>query len=146
MLGERFWSKVDKSGECWLWTASKQKTGYGQFFVTHRKMVYAHRLAYELLRGPIQPGLHLDHLCRNRACVNPAHLEPVTNRINVLRGKTIAAKNAAKIHCKNGHPFTAENTWFYKGKREGGRQCRSCYIERARKRRSQQARRLKWKS
>ena len=77
---ERFWAKVDKTDDCWLWTANRTNAGYGHFWLD-RRMVLAHRFAYELLIGPIPDGLTLDHLCRVRACVNPAHLEAVTNRV-----------------------------------------------------------------
>lgn len=84
-LPARFWAKVDQSGECWLWTANLTKpNGYGRFHLNDR-MVLAHRLTYETFVGPIPDGMQLDHLCRVKQCVNPAHLEPVTNRENVLR-------------------------------------------------------------
>src|ERR1017187_5210266 len=86
-LADRFWPKVDRRGpeECWPWLASKQNMGYGQVRAeTERTMILAHRVAYELLIGPIPLGLTLDHLCRNRGCVNPTHLEPVTLRENTL--------------------------------------------------------------
>jgi hypothetical protein len=79
---------VDDAG-CWIWTAAKDPTGYGRIWHTGT-MKYAHRVAYELLVGPILPGLDLDHLCRVRACVNPLHLEPVTHRENLMRGDTLA--------------------------------------------------------
>jgi hypothetical protein len=81
-------------------------------------------VAYELAIGPIPEGLTIDHLCRNRGCVNPAHLEAVTNRTNLLRGDGIAALNARKTHCKRGHEFTPENTYVW---REGTRACRACH-------------------
>ncbi len=90
--GERFWAKVDRSGECWLWTGNVYRDGYGQFYV-ERRQVRAHRWAYESEVGPIPEGLVLDHLCRVRLCVRPSHLEPVTNRENLLRG--IAARKGA---------------------------------------------------
>ena len=106
-LNERFWSKVDKDGPggCWLWTASQNGYGYGKFKAPHA-FVASHRYAYELLVGPIPDGLQIDHLCRNRACVNPAHLEPVTQRVNLMRGNTLASINARKTHCIRGHEFT----------------------------------------
>jgi len=86
---ERFWSKVEKTVSCWLWTASTRR-GYGQF-VINNKPTPAHRFAYEQLVGDIPRGLQLDHLCRVRNCVNPEHLEPVTSRENILRGEGICA-------------------------------------------------------
>jgi hypothetical protein len=121
---ERFWEKVEKTDSCWLWTAAKSK-GYGAFKVAGRQEE-AHRYSYELLVGPIPTGLTIDHLCRNPACVNPAHLEPVTNRENVLRGISPWAKNAAKTHCPQGHPYDEENTrWNSLGSRE----CKTCRRE-----------------
>jgi hypothetical protein len=125
-LEERFWPKVDRRGpnECWPWLACVLGTGYGQISAGSREegMLLAHRVAYTLLVGPIPDGLELDHLCRNRGCVNPAHLEPVTRQENVLRGIGISADNARKTHCKHGHEFTSENTEIYRGTRH----CRVC--------------------
>ena len=105
-FADRFWEKVDKTGPngCWLWTGACSRRGYGAILADFpdRRMLCAHRAAYEMLVGPIPDGLQLDHLCRNRPCVNPAHLEPVTGRENVLRGTGFAAENAAKTHCVRG--------------------------------------------
>lgn len=114
---ERFTGKVDFSGSCWLWTASKEK-GYGRVGF-NRGLWYAHRLAYLWARGDLPDGLHLDHLCRNRACVRPEHLEAVSPRVNVLRGVGACAVHARKTTCKRGHQLRAV---------EGGRRrrCPTC--------------------
>lgn len=86
----RFWAKVDKSGgvdACWPWIAHLAWNGYGEFRVSQHCLVKAHRYAYILLVGPVPAGLDLDHLCRNRACCNPGHLEPVSRRVNARRGE-----------------------------------------------------------
>ena len=119
---ERFWSKVRKGDLCWAWMAGKVK-GYGTFWDGTRT-ARAHRFAYELLVGPIPDGLDIDHLCRNRGCVNPDHMEVVTNRQNVLRGIGPTAENAVKTHCAHGHPFSPENTHI---RPSGRRTCRACH-------------------
>ncbi len=108
----RFWSKVGIGApdECWLWTGSTASKGYGLFWHKGRS-VRVHRLAYELMVGPIPEGLTLDHLCRVRHCVNPKHLEPVTGKINILRGEGAPAYNARKTHCLRGHPFNETNIY-----------------------------------
>lgn len=105
---------------CWEWQGSLDRYGYGRIWV-NQKWVIAHRYFFKAHKGHLPSCL--DHLCRNRACVNPDHLEPVTNKVNVLRGENFAAKNARKTHCKNGHPYSKENTWFRK---TGARVCREC--------------------
>lgn len=141
MTVEQFWSKVDKSnGPCWTWTGYLHPQGYG-YANFDGKTWRAHRLAWTMLRGAIPPGLTIDHLCRNRACVNPAHLEPVTNRVNVLRGVGITAQCATKTHCAHGHPLAGDNLRIKSG---GERACRACHRihNSASKKRKRAARRL----
>lgn len=119
---ERFLTKTNRTESCWLWEGGKTKGGYGTFKF-QRRTVMAHRFAYESFVGTIPEGLHLDHLCRVRHCVNPAHLEPVANRENVLRGDTIPARNAVKTHCPQGHEYSEVNTYIHP---DGRRTCRMC--------------------
>lgn len=135
-IEERFWEKVSFGhgpGACWMWVGGIQSDGYGTFFVRleerRRVQARAHRFSYELNVGPIPKGLGLDHLCRNRECVNPAHLEPVTQRENVLRGEGTPAKNAKKTHCIRGHPLSGDNVYNHP---DGSRRCRECIIKRGR--------------
>ena len=121
ILESRFWDKVDKHpGPCWVWNAAKNQNGYGLFGLGDGRVGKAHRFAYETLIGKIPTGLVLDHLCRNRACVNPAHLEAVTYQVNNAR--------KAVSHCIRGHEFTDENTAILE-RPEGGtkRACRACF-------------------
>lgn len=139
---EKFRLKFAENREtgCWDWTASRFSDGYGEFRMDG-KTRGAHRVSYELFIGPIPPGLTLDHLCRNRACVNPEHLEPVTHQENVLRGVSPAAFHARKTHCANGHPFNEENT-TYLARRRKCRLCDRVYQRRYRERRRNRLSRL----
>ena len=144
----RFWPKVYEGGECWQWTAHRNRKGYGTFGLHvdgKWRMPLAYRLAYTHWREPIPDGMNIDHLCRNTGCVNPWHLEVVTPSVNALRrvytpesrakqqagdkSNGYAAqrlRNAQRTHCKHGHELTEENTYhrYYKGWHL--RHCRTC--------------------
>ena len=122
---KRFWEKVEETDTCWLWTGTILQGGYGQCRPGPGLKKYAHRVSYEWIVGPIPDGLELDHLCRVRRCVNPAHLEPVTHRENMRRGKGFGSANARKTHCIRGHEFTPENTLPNHGPH--ARKCRTCF-------------------
>jgi HNH endonuclease len=129
-VDERFNSYTFYTGDCIVWTGATTSNGYGQFSLNTKKMIPAHRYTYERLHGPVTQGLELDHLCRNRACVNPGHLEMVTHKINTLRGYGPAGINARKTHCPKGHLYAGRNI------RTGGngRECRICHNEKERMR------------
>lgn len=128
----RFWDKVDfvgpvssscpNLGPCWAWLGAKTDRGYGHLNIEGRN-AGPHRFAYEFCIGPIPEGLVLDHLCRNRSCVEPFHIEPVTQQQNILRGTGRSACAARATHCAKGHPYDEVNTYW---RRSGGRACRIC--------------------
>lgn len=120
---ERFHAKylIDPNTGCWLWTGALNADGYGWFRIDGSSRG-AHRVGYELTHGELAPGVVLDHLCRVRNCVNPDHLEPVTDRINILRGESPQAINARKTHCPEGHAYDETNTYILRGHRY----CRAC--------------------
>ncbi len=128
----RFWDKVRKTESCWLWTATLDQ-GYGRFSVAPGRSARAPRVAYELFVGPIPADRQIDHLCRNRACVNPAHLELVTSRTNTLRGEGRTARNARKTHCPKGHAYAPENTLVSKNRERFCLECRRLACEKRRR-------------
>lgn len=133
-VSERFWSKVDKTESCWLWRGGINENGYGRFWF-EGGMRSAHRFSFVLDGGTIPDGLELDHLCRVRHCVNPAHLEPVTRSENNLRSPLI---RSTREQCSKGHEFTPANTYVDQGRRK----CRICLAasRRARRREASQSR------
>jgi len=148
---ERFWIRIDTSGgpqACWPWQGSKNSDGYGRFGITQRHIIPAHVFAYDLTYGALLPGFEHDHLCHtsacqlgnncpHRACCNPDHIAPNTHRENTMRGTpglrhavnrlqgthSSALRAKARTHCRNGHPFTPQNTYLDK---KGARSCKIC--------------------
>jgi hypothetical protein len=142
VLGEpyasRFWQRVQKTASCWYWVGAINNVGYGNFGMGprgHAVTFAAHKLSYLMHKGPVPPGLVLDHLCRQRACVNPAHLRPQTRRQNVLNGLRVS-HNAWKTHCVHGHSL---HEAFLRERHEPGKEgqlkrvCRTCSKERCRR-------------
>lgn len=136
----RFWQKVRiMPNGCWQWQGAvsgdggkgEAYGGYGQLRNKYR-IFFAHRYAYEALHARIEDGMYLDHLCRNHGCVNPLHLEPVTQRENVLRGVGACSVNAKKTHCPKGHPLDGDNVLVEKTPCGKGRKCRTCHNDRQR--------------
>ena len=117
-LCDRLLSKVETVTEsgCWIWTGFCNPKGYGQMMVNGR-CCRAHRVSNEHFVGPIQDGLTLDHLCRVRSCINPDHLQPVSNKVNILRGHGVGVVNAGKTHCPNGHEYIEGQVYRWNGKR-----------------------------
>lgn len=145
---DRFWAKVDRSGggaACWPWQASRTPSGYGRFGdrATQGGWRVAHRVAYQLVVGPIPEDMELDHTCHNRdvscpggsechhrRCVNPAHLDPVTTRVNLLRSPFGAGALSRRTHCGQGHAYTPENTYLRQKRAGFARACRRCHADR----------------
>jgi len=120
MLDNRFWNKVDKMGCCWYWVAVLSGNGYGQFWL-NGKMKLAHILSYEDKFGKTPDGLELNHICRNRKCCNPDHLEAITHSENIQKGISV---NRNKTHCPQGHEYNEENTYIRSNRNH--RECRIC--------------------
>lgn len=128
-LPRRAWKKITPcpmSG-CWLWIGKWQHQGYGIACLPNRASQVAHRWVYRMLVGEVPAGLDLDHLCRVRCCVNPAHIEPVSHRENILRGDTFGARNVTLTHCPSGHEYAGDNLLLCA---DGARKCRACHRER----------------
>lgn len=136
---QRFLAKVEKTDACWLWRGAKINTGYGHFWYEGRN-VLSHRVAHLMFVGPIPDGMQVDHLCRVQACVNPAHLEAVTPRVNLLRNNSPTSIACRANTCQRGHPYTDENTNYYTDPRgRSYRRCRTCNRVRLRRDRKRAA-------
>lgn len=131
-IEERFKEKyrVDQESGCWIWTASLMPNGYAQFRYSRAKNGYGHRFSYEHHIGPIPEGRQIDHLCKNKACVNPDHLDVVTPKTNIERIGPRRSANAEKTHCPRGHPLSGDNLYVFPNRR--ARTCRTCRREYAR--------------
>jgi len=130
---EQLIASHDSREGCWVWHGKTSRWGYGAVRVYYVDGTDgysgAHRIVYVALAGPIPDGLDLDHLCRNRLCCNPEHLEPVSRRANTLRGEGPAAVNAKKTHCPRGHELTEDNL-IPANLKQGGRACLACHRDR----------------
>lgn len=129
-LERRLWPRIDRQADgCWLWIGGRDSQGYGEIW-TGEAMRRVHQIVYELLVGLVPAGLQLDHLCRVRHCCRPDHLEPVTRRENIARGKGFTAINGRKVACHAGHPFEGANLYITP---DGKRSCRECRRQRMRR-------------
>ena len=117
-------SNIKIKNNCWVWTNHKPRPDGYVKIVYKKKQVLIHRLSYEVFKDELTKGLEIDHLCRNKLCINPDHLEEVTHKENVLRGISPMAINAKKTICNRGHKFTEQNTYIEP--KTGKRHCRIC--------------------
>jgi hypothetical protein len=129
-VADRLWAKVQRGEGCWPFTGARNPLGYGKLYVDG-KYVPAHRVAFELVHGPIPEGNDLHHRCENPPCCRPSHLRPVTHRENILVGSAPAALHARKTHCPKGHPYSGPNLRI---DTNGARRCRACESEHNRNR------------
>lgn len=135
-LEKRFWSKVDKTEGCWIWSGAAQRYGKIRQGGQGSKHVSAHKYAFEEKYGAVPEGLELDHTCHTQECtsypcihlrcVNPDHLKPVTHIENLMRGVSPSAINARKTHCLRGHEFSPANTYIHYRRGRQTRHCRAC--------------------
>jgi hypothetical protein len=140
-LSERIKNSVVISpSECWEWTKHLTPTGYAQISIgsrpdNSRQNINAHRVSYRVFVGPIKDGMQIDHLCRNRACVNPGHLEQVTCKENIHRSNAVYKRLMAKTHCPQGHEYSEQNTYFSPTPHGGvSRSCKTCCKARTKQR------------
>lgn len=135
-IWDKFWPRVDATGDCWIWTGSIREGGYGDMYIGPPKTGLVHRLSYEFTGEKIPPGWQVDHRCFVRACVNPAHLEVVTAAVNTYRSGAPSAMNRRKTMCKRGHELSGENLTLLVNKKNGNlrRECRACRLAGARRR------------
>jgi len=123
---DRFVTRIDQTDSCWIWTGSQKGNGYGEFHFNGTSKP-AHRVSYEFFTDTRIPfGKVIDHLCRNPICVNPLHLEPVSQETNTLRGEAPSAKYARATHCDAGHPLSGDNLKIRVRGRRAWRVCRTC--------------------
>ena len=135
--------RIDATGDCWVWTGATNTGGYGRICANGNDW-YVHRLVWTALVGEIPDGLELDHLCQNKVCCNPDHLEPTTRKKNQNRNKAgmnaITRNQVEQTHCQYGHPFSGDNLLTYKAEGRTRKRCRACYNPQQ-KARAQQSRR-----